>query len=310
MLDIQTYQCGESQIAYHVFGDGKINIVVEMGLGAAMGEWWHIAQALSAQARYTVLLYERVKSGNRKTSVPSRSPEHIAKELKALLDALGHEERIILLAHSQGGLYAQQFARLYPSLVKGLILLDPLTAEDNRFRAVLTPEEFRKSGVDKFSNLTLPKTLAKLHLGFVIKAFMKSAPPLCYAQAFSNDARAYVLDALTKPAFYQTAMEEYRLSHLEENLSGLHDAAGFPRVPLALITHSSALAEKETMEFGGASPEPAKKVEELWQTLMKNYLTFSPSAKYIQAEKSTHYIHLMQPELIDEALEFIEKTCA
>ena len=34
-------------ISYHIFGDGNINLVIEMGLGAVAGEWWHIAKYFS-----------------------------------------------------------------------------------------------------------------------------------------------------------------------------------------------------------------------------------------------------------------------
>ncbi|WP_442944903.1 alpha/beta fold hydrolase [Oribacterium sp. C9] len=36
------------------------------------------------------------------------------------------KSKIIILAHSQGGLYAQQFARLYPNMIRGIVFVDPL----------------------------------------------------------------------------------------------------------------------------------------------------------------------------------------
>ena len=36
----------------------------------------------------------------------------------------------------------------------------------------------------------------------------------------------------------------------------------------------------------------------MWQNLMKEYLSFSKNAMYLQAEHSGHYIHLTEPELI------------
>ncbi|MDD3369045.1 MAG: alpha/beta fold hydrolase [Lachnospiraceae bacterium] len=183
MLDVQYIETRAGKIAYHIFGRGKITAVIEMGLGAAMGEWWHIAEHLGETE--TVLLYERAGfrenrlAENRRvvSSVISCMLVDRAQELWRLLELLPHEEQIIIIAHSQGGLYAQQFLRLYPKLIKGLVLLDPLSARDNVFREKLSTEEFQKSGVDKFSNLKLPRTMAKLHLGFIIKAMMKSAPP-------------------------------------------------------------------------------------------------------------------------------------
>ena len=78
--------------AYRVFGCGSIDIVVEIGLGATAGEWWHIAERLAEN--HCVLLYER----QRDTTTP-RTPENIAQELHALLQKLGHSEKIVILAH-------------------------------------------------------------------------------------------------------------------------------------------------------------------------------------------------------------------
>jgi len=52
---------------------------------------------------------------------------------------LDSRERIILL-HS----LAQQFARLYPDMVKGIVLLDPLSANDNQFKQQLTEKSIKK----------------------------------------------------------------------------------------------------------------------------------------------------------------------
>ena len=62
-------------ISYRIFGEGDIDLVIEMGLGAVAGEWWHIAERLAKQ--FTVLLYER----GRNISKP-RSLKNIAIELK------------------------------------------------------------------------------------------------------------------------------------------------------------------------------------------------------------------------------------
>lgn len=49
----------------------------------------------------------------------------------------------------------------------------------------------------------------------------------------------------------------------------------FPQIPIVLITHGSEFETKEIMEFGQTSKEFATKAEELWQSLMQEYLTFS-----------------------------------
>ena len=302
MIQMRYINTGEVRHAYQIFGCGKINLVIEIGLGATAGEWWHIAEMLSA--KYTVLLYER----NRSTAT-ARTPQNTAKELHTLLTRLDCDEKITLIAHSQGGLYAQQFARLYPHMIKGLLLLDPLSANDNKYKTLLTPEEQKKSGFDKTSNLVIMNKLAKLHLGFFIKSVMKKAPPFYYYKDFSTDASDYILSSLTKSALYSSALEEYRLAHEEEIVEPLKKKYDFPNIPLVLITHTSKFSVDEIMEFGRTSEELATKVENIWQSLMKEYLTFSDKAKYMEAKNSGHYIHLTEPNLIFDGLSWID-SCA
>ena len=54
-------QISSAQLAYALYGDGKVGIVIEMGLGASMAEWNQLAKRLSGQK--TVLLYQRFRAG-------------------------------------------------------------------------------------------------------------------------------------------------------------------------------------------------------------------------------------------------------
>ena len=60
------------------------------------------------------------------------------------------------------------------------------------------------------------------------------------------------------------------------------------------------------MKFGNNTREFAKKVEDMWQDIMKEYLSFSDKSLWLRAEKSTHYIHLMEPETVIEAVKRIQ----
>ena len=300
MLNIKYQKVGNRMMAYSIFGEGQIDLVIEMGLGACMGEWWHIAKKLSAT--HTILLYERFGYGNSQTSKTARTPMNIAKELYSLLQNLPHKKQITILAHSQGGLYAQQFSRLYPDLVERLVLLDPLSANDNRFKYELSKRTYKKSGVDKRSGLYINLVLARLHLGKIIKRFMSEAPPFYYFNDYSIEATDYILNCLTQPKVYTTALEEYRYSHNENIISGLKNKNDFPEIPVQLITHSSELAIKEIEEFGGLQHNEAQKIESIWQNIMQEYLLLCNDSKLYVATNSSHYIHLTDFNLISKVI--------
>ena len=298
-LSLDCMEIDGQKISYQVFGRGDIDLVIDMGLGAVAGEWWHIAERLSEH--FTVLLYERGRDISR-----ARSPQNIAEELHALLKKLPCNSKITFLAHSQGGLYAQQFARMYPDMVCGIVFVDPLSANDNTYKSVfLTAEEQKKSGFDKSENFVIMRKLASFHLGFVIKLIMRKAPPFYYYDQFSPEAKEYILDELTKVSFHDASLEEYRLAHDEKEICQLKEKGDFPQIPIVLITHGSEYERKEIMEFGQTTREFAEKVEELWQSLMQEYLSFSEQSVLLRADNSGHYIHLTDFEVIMQALQLI-----
>lgn len=288
---------------YKIFGNQPVSIVVEMGLGACLSEWIPVAKKLSdVYGDYGVLLYERAGINKSEASEDARTPVNIATELHDLLQEVNHMDEIILIAHSQGGLYVQQFCRLYPEMVKGIILLDPLSARDNEFKSSLSAKEYKKSGVDKSNNFKIMKTAAKLKMGFLVKKLLKNAPPFYYYKNYSKEETDEILGSCDKAVHAETALEEYETSHIGKEIEHLSVKGDFPDIPLILITHSSELAIKENIQFGNNTEEFAAKIEKMWQNLMKEYLSFSEKSYWVQALKSTHYIHLTEPELVEESL--------
>jgi hypothetical protein len=186
--------------------------------------------------------------------------------------------------------------------VKAVILLDPLSANDNKAKELLTSKEYAGSGFDKTSSFKIAFALTKLGLGFLFRPLLKRSPPFYYYKDFSKEATDYILSSLTKPHHYKTAMMEYEISHLEDKITHLKTKDGFPDIPLILITHTSEIMIEEIMHFGGSDRATAEKVENVWQDLMREYLTLSSKSKYVQAKNSGHYIHLTEFPVLEQAL--------
>jgi hypothetical protein len=134
---------------------------------------------------------------------------------------------------------------------------------------------------------------------------MRKAPPFYYYDQFSPEAKKYILDELRKAELHDAALEEYRLAHEEKEICQLKEKGDFPQIPIVLITHGSEFEIKEIMEFGQTTKEFAVKVEDLWQSLMQEYLTFSDQSILLRANNSGHYIHLTDFEVIMQALQCI-----
>ena len=281
---------------YKVYGSEIVDVVVEIGLGASAGEWEQFAMKICDG--HGVLVYERCGIGRSGMSDNPRTPCNIAKELHELLTKIKHEEKLTFVGHSQGGLYAYAFCCMYPEMVKKLVLVDPLSPTDNDFKKKLSPREYKKSGVDKTASFKMIKVFLKLGMKKYIKKQMLSAPPFYYYSKFTENQSKEITDCYINKTHLDTCIEEYVQSHDEKNISEIKKIPFDRTLPLVLITHDSELAIKENMEFGNNSREFAKKVEMMWQEIMSYYLSVSDNTKHIKAKKSTHYIHLTEPEII------------
>ncbi len=56
-MQTKTVQLPSAALAYEKYGDGDVNLVIEMGLGSSMAEWRQLAAKLAG--RYTVLVSDR-----------------------------------------------------------------------------------------------------------------------------------------------------------------------------------------------------------------------------------------------------------
>lgn len=291
-----------AEIAYELYGDAKTTVVVEHAIASCMAEWRHIAEAL--QDRFRVLLYDRAGYGKSSVSLLERTPDNIANELNELLDSLNIEDEFILIGHSQGGFYASHFALKYPYRVKALVLLDPATPYDGEFKTLLSEEEYKNSGVDKSGSFKTARVLTALKLGFFFRPLLKKSPPFYYYK-FPKGDRKDLLSSLTKSKTYKTALAEYRFTHQLDTVKTL--AAGIEHtklqnILLVLLTHSSSFYTKELVQFGYMEGGAAEKVENVWQELMKRFLSLSNLSSFLTAENSGHYIHLTDTDLLIQTL--------
>lgn len=289
-----------------MYGSGKVTVIIETALGSCSAEWWHIAEQLSE--RYRVLVYDRPGYGKSSPSNRSRTPENVAKDLHELLSQLNLEENMILIGHSQGGLYLQQYVRNFGEHVLGMILIDPLTTEDHRFKDELSEKVYKGSGVNKFSGLKMGYYLSLLKVSPLLKSLLLKSPPFYYYDNFSDEAKSYMLESLTNTRHYKTAMEEYDLSHQEENIAHLRKSNQFSNIPLHIIYHTPEVMIQEIMEYGGLHREDATKVENLWEEIIRGCLLLSSNSKFIKSTHSSHFVHLTEFDLIEKSLQEIESA--
>ncbi|MEK6756903.1 MAG: alpha/beta hydrolase [Bacteroidota bacterium] len=281
---------------YRLAGTGDPTVIIEPALATPSVEWWSIQEELSKTTR--VLTYDRAGYGWSDFTPRARTSGTIALELSALLASLGIEGPLILVGHSQGGLYVNHFARLFPEKVAGAVFLDPLSPRDNRFKKELAPLIYKNSGVDKSRGLKMYNVLCMTGILRLLKPLIIKAPPFRYYNNVPSERIKILWQNLLFPKLYKTALSEYRIAQKDGQVELLTAAGQLPPVPVRILYHSPKVMVDEIMEYGGIKRDEAEKVEALWEELVREYLTLSPKSEWITAEGSGHFIHLQSPDLV------------
>lgn len=100
-------------------------------------------------------------------------------------------------------------ARLTPSRVRGLVLLDPVHPDNVRLRQELPGELFRRSGSDLGPRLRTACLLARLRLGVVLRPLLMKSPPLSHCRDHPAQAIDSIWRHMKRARTYETALSEY-----------------------------------------------------------------------------------------------------
>ncbi|HEY1427059.1 MAG TPA: alpha/beta hydrolase [Caulobacteraceae bacterium] len=118
-------QLSKVRLEYFLHGDGPERVVFIHGFQASARIWRMTQEALPADRYQSIAINNR---GAGATEAPPDeadfSIQHFAADAFELVSQLGWRD-FTLVGHSMGGPTATQFAVDHPSLLKGLVLLDP-----------------------------------------------------------------------------------------------------------------------------------------------------------------------------------------
>jgi len=102
-------------------------VILESGAFGSAADWDQVLGDLARGGR--VCAYDRAGIGRSPPRAGGPGVEAIALELKTLLDQLGERRPVILVGHSNGALYVETFAALWPDRVAGLVYVNGVNSD-------------------------------------------------------------------------------------------------------------------------------------------------------------------------------------
>ena len=154
-----------NKMEYKLKAGTDCTVVFDGRIGTNMYEWDEICRELEEKKVSTFIYNRRGYGFNDGGEI--RTPEEQAKDLKALLKKAGAPEPYILVGEEYGSLVSTNFANLYPDLVAGVVLVNPISEEKiqtNEFKKSIKFEYYRSEFEKIGANFSLTSLLSKMGL--------------------------------------------------------------------------------------------------------------------------------------------------
>ncbi|HKK16051.1 MAG TPA: alpha/beta hydrolase [Gammaproteobacteria bacterium] len=267
----QLYDIGGYRLHMLCEGQGKPAVIMDAGIGGFSLEWIPVQRLLRTET-YRVCVYDRAGYGWSDPGPSPRTTDQIVEELHTLLNTAGVNPPYILVGHSFGGYNMQYFAKAYPQEVGGLVLVDSSHPEQ----------------VDRLPEI--PSTRERSSTGQMITLFAGQSTFKYYPQDVRNSLLRLV--SLRK-TFITQRRESVNMAISGEQVVR---AGHLPDIPLLVITRGIRVWPEDP--YGDM-------LETTWMKMQKELASMTPHGRQIIAAKSNHLIHLLQPDLVANAIRSI-----
>jgi len=118
---------GGYKLHFVVFKGKGMPILFDAGGGEDATTWDKIIRPVAERTATTLITYDRAGFGKSTFDTTRHGILNGMTGLETGLKKLGYDGNIMLVAHSQGGLYAQLYAARHPDKVKAAVLIDVTT---------------------------------------------------------------------------------------------------------------------------------------------------------------------------------------
>lgn len=259
---------------YDIQGTDAPTIIFESSSGMGISQWDGARKLLSDELGIKSFAYERDGFGF-SDFTEEKSPEEQAKELKLILRKVALNGPYILVGEEYGSLVMTNFAKLYPELVEGIILISPINERElgntNYYKYFSKDKLERKlniSGsylglnhlIDRYIGLDSPEGLDKLLDETAYNNYKMLRPTARFNKAYYSELK--------------NILNQESKSQVDEM---------FKDVPLAIITTNATKKEQEALKVLGSEGK----------------------TKIIDSGIDSKIVSLEKPELILQSVDYI-----
>jgi pimeloyl-ACP methyl ester carboxylesterase len=269
-------------------GAGFPVVILEVGGTGNVLQWSRVQPDVAKTTR--VCSNDRAGFGWSDLGPNPRSAAQIVGELHTLLQAAHVPGPYVLTGHSIGGLFVRLFASIYPTDVAGIILVDA-THEDLRQRM---PAD---SGAQAGNPLLLHLAL-DLHSFMTVVGYARlTGIRFAGGPGLSPEART-----LAEGIKVRTTMpfaDRSETLATDESMTQVRKTRHILDIPLVVVTRAPYVANAT---IPNERQQRQERGERAWAELQGDLVTLSSRETQVVAAKPGHYVHLVQPEIVIDAI--------
>lgn len=271
------------------------NIVFLSGLGSFAYDYYFTMKDLSN--KYRGISIDRLGLGDSDPVERKRTANNISEELNELFHTL-NLENYLLVAHDSAAIYARKIAEEKPINCKKILLLDPITENDNQFDELNIPNWHNMASIRaRIEAMEQYKSIDRdLH-----KKMLKAMADIMY-ERFPEDIQEKVMDYNSDKKSIFTIINEYKDRNdafKELNCNKLD-------IPIWIIMRDPRVMITISQQYEVPQYE-AKVVEELWFRNITDMMDISYRSRLIEAKGTDHNMPLNSPIIVADYIRELSK---
>ena len=256
-------------------GESKPTLVFDSNLGLGMNEWEKETSLIEKEYGYRTFIYDRAGYGFSELGKP-KTIEEQAKQLRLILRRVNIGGPFILVGDGYGSLVMCKFAELYPELVQGMILVNPINEE------ALNNKDYMK----QFSRHKFTRLIQKYGSYFGLTSFM--------------DKLGFIKNPVGIDELSKEHLNKFNILRTKSDYNGAYYSE------IANIMNKSGNSQKSGLLNGKPLSIIVNNKEFVKEQESLKNITTPNMSQIINAKNKTDIIPLEKPEIMLDSIKFIQ----